>query len=80
MEESVIKHYFQVSDGYDCDFWMTTRTLSNEDLIQWLKRLDEIRTKDEFYPTDVLRKTETKRKKVYEMFDLINEIMRSRNK
>ena len=80
VEESAIKHHFQVSDGYDCDFWMTTRTLSNEDFIQWLKRLDEIRTKDGFYPTDVLRKTETKRKEVYEMFDLINEIMWSRNK
>ena len=80
VEDGAIKHHFQVSDGYDCDFWMTTHTLTNEDLSEWLNRLNESRTKDGFYPTDVLRKTETTRKEVYEMFNLIDEIMRSRNK
>lgn len=80
VEDGVIKHHFQVSDGYDCDFWMTTNSLTNEDLAEWLNRLNESRTKDGFYPTDVLRKTETTRKEVHEMFNLIDEIMRSRNK
>ena len=80
VEDGVIKHHFQVSDGYDCDFWMTTHDLTNEDLTEWLNRLNESRTKDGFYPTDVLRKTETTRKEVYEMFNLIDEIMHSRNK
>lgn len=80
VEESNIKHHFQISDGYDCDFWMTTRTLTNEDLVEWLNRLNEIRTKDGFYPTDILRKTDTTRKEVYQMFNLIDEIVRSRNK
>ena len=80
VEDGAIKHHFQTSDGYDCDFWMTTHTLTNEDLVEWLNSLNEFRTKDGFYPTDVLRKTETKRKEVYEMFDLIDDIMRKRNK
>ena len=80
VEDGVIKHHFQVSDGYDCDFWMTTHTITNEDLSEWLNRLNESRTKDGFYPTDVLRKTDTTRKEVYEMFNLIDEIMRTRNK
>ena len=79
-EDGAIKHHFQTSDGYDCDFWMTTHTLTNEDLVEWLNRLNEFRTKDGFYPTDVLRKTDTKRKEVYQMFDLIDDIMRKRNK
>ena len=80
VEDGAINHHFQVSDGYDCDFWMTTHTLTNEDLSEWLNRLNESRTKDGFYPTDVLRKTDTTRKEVYEMFNLIDEIMRTRNK
>ena len=80
MEDSTIKHHFQVSDGYDCDFWMTTHNVSDEELVEWLNRLEELRTKDGFYPTEILRKTETKRKEVYEMFDLIDEILKSRSK
>ena len=80
VEDGVIKHHFQESDGYDCNFFMTTHNVSGEELAEWLNRLEELRTKDGFYPTEVLRKTGTKRKEVYEMFDLIDEILRSRNK
>ena len=59
---------------------MTTHNVSNEELVEWLNRLEELRTKDGFYPTEILRKTETKRKEVYEMFDLIDEILKSRSK
>ena len=80
VEDGVIKHHFQESDGYDCNFFMTTHNVSGEELAEWLNRLEELRTKDGFYPTEILRKTGTKRKEVYEMFDLIDEILRSRNK
>ena len=80
VEDGVIKHHFQNSDDCDCNFFMTTHNVSNEELVEWLTRLEELRTKDGFYPTEILRKTETKRKEVYEMFDLIDEILRSRNK
>ena len=80
VEESVIKHHFQVSDGYDCNFFMTTHNVSNEELVEWLNRLEELRTKDGFHLTEILRKTDTKRKEVYEMFDLIDEILKSRSK
>ena len=80
VEDGIIKHHFQESDGYDCNFFMTTHNVSGEELAEWLNRLEELRTKDGFYPTEVLRKTGTKRKEVYEMFDLIDEILRSRNK
>lgn len=80
VEDGAIKHHFQVSDGYDCNFWMTTDTLTTEDLTEWLNRLDERRTTDGFYPTCVLRKTDTTRKEVYQMFDLIDEIIRSHKK
>lgn len=80
VEDGVIKHHYQTSDEYDGNFWMTTRTLTNEDLTSWLNRLDDHRTMDGFYPTDILRKSDTKRKEVYEMFDLIDEIMRSHKK
>ena len=80
VEDGVIKHHFQESDGNDCNFFMTTHNVSGEELAEWLNRLEELRTKDGFYPTEVLRKTETKRKEVYEMFDLIDEILKSRNK
>ena len=80
VEDGVIKHHFQESDGYDCNFFMTTHNVSGEELGEWLNRLEELRTKDGFYPTEILRKTGTKRKEVYEMFDLIDEILRSRNK
>ena len=80
VDDGVIKHHFQDSDGYDCNFWMSTHNVTSEDLTEWLNRLDEHRTKDGFYPTSVLRKTDAKRKEVYEMFDIINEIMRSHNK
>ena len=79
VEENAIKHHFQVSDDYDCNFWMSTRTFTNEELVEWLNRLDNSRTKDGFYPTAVLRKTDTKRKEVYEMFNLIDTIMQKRN-
>ena len=80
VEDGVIKHHFQESDGYDCNFFMTTHNVNGEELAEWLNRLEELRTKDGFYPTEVLRKTGTKRKEVYEMFDLIDEILKSRNK
>ena len=80
VEDGVIKHHFQESDGNDCNFFMTTQNVSGEELAEWLNRLEELRTKDGFYPTEVLRKTCTKRKEVYEMFDLIDEILKSRNK
>ena len=80
VEDGIIKHHFQESDGYDCNFFMTTHNVSGEELAEWLNRLEELRTKDGFYPTEILRKTGTKRKEVYEMFDLIDEILRSRNK
>ena len=80
VEDGVIKHHFQNSDGYDCNFFMTTHNVSNEELVEWLTRLEELRTKDGFYPTEILRKTDTKRKEIYEMFDLIDEILKSRNK
>ena len=80
VEDGIIKHHFQESDGYDCNFFMTTHNVSGEELAEWLNRLEELRTKDGFYPTEVLRKTGTKRKEVYEMFDLIDEILRPRNK
>ena len=80
VEDGVIKHHFQCGDEYDCNFFMTTHNVSGEELAEWLNRLEELRTKDGFYPTEVLRKTGTKRKEVYEMFDLIDEILRSRNK
>ena len=80
VEDGIIKHHFQESDGYDCNFFMTTHNVSGEELAEWLNRLEELRTKDGFYPTEVLRKTGTKRKEVYEMFDLIDEILRSRSK
>ena len=80
VEDGIIKHHFQESDGYDCNFFMTTHNVSGEELAEWLNRLEELRTKDGFYPTKILRKTGTKRKEVYEMFDLIDEILRSRNK
>ena len=80
VEDGAIKHHFQESDGYDCNFFMTTHNVSGEELAEWLNRLEELRTKDGFYPTEILRKTGTKRKEVYEMFDLIDEILRSRNK
>ena len=80
VEDGVIKHHFQCGDEYDCNFFMTTHNVSGEELGEWLNRLEELRTKDGFYPTEILRKTSTKRKEVYEMFDLIDEILRSRNK
>ena len=80
VEDGIIKHHFQESDGYDCNFFMTTHNVSGEELAEWLNRLEELRTKDGFYPTEVLRKTGTKRKEVYEMFDLIDEILKSRSK
>ena len=80
VEDGVIKHHFQESDGYDCNFFTTTHNVSGEELAEWLNRLEELRTKDGFYPTEILRKTDTKRKEVYEMFDLIDEILKSRNK
>ena len=80
VEDGIIKHHFQESDGYDCNFFMTTHNVSGEELAEWLNRLEELRTKDGFYPTEILRKTGTKRKEVYEMFDLIDEILKSRSK
>ena len=80
VEDGVIKHHFQESDGDDCNFFMTTHNVSGEELAEWLNRIEELRTKDGFYPTEILRKTGTKRKEVYEMFDLIDEILKSRNK
>lgn len=80
VEDAVIKHHFQESDGDDCNFFMTTYNVSGEELAEWLNRLEELRTKDGFYPTEILRKTGTKRKEVYDMFDLIDEILRSRKK
>ena len=80
VEDAVIKHHFQESDGDDCNFFMTTHNVSGEELAEWLNRLEELRTKDGFYPTEILRKTGTKRKEVYEMFDLIDEILKSRSK
>ena len=80
VEDGIIKHHFQCGDEHDCNFFMTTHNVSGEELAEWLNRLEELRTKDGFYPTVILRKTGTKRKEVYEMFDLIDEILRSRNK